>query len=56
MVSHCGVRIQKQGYTGSERTVSRHLETRHSGERSDFSQSRSSPQVYRQHCRLAVCP
>jgi len=48
--------IQKQGYTGSERTVYRHIETRHSGERSGFSQSRSSPQVYRQHCRLAVCP
>src|SRR2546421_11240161 len=38
--------IQKQGYTGSERTVYRHIETRHSGERSDFSQSQSSPHLY----------
>jgi len=48
--------IQMQGYTGSERTVYRHIETRHSGERSDFSQSQSSPHVYSEQRRLAVCP
>ena len=48
--------IQKQGYTGSERTGYRHIETRHSGERSGFPQSQSSPHVYSEHRRLAVCP
>ena len=56
---HNGMELWREivslGYTGSERTVYRHIETRHSGERSGFFQSRSSPQVYRQHRRLAVC-
>ncbi len=48
--------IVAEGYTGSEKTVYRHIETRHSGSCSGFSRSASSPQVYSQHCCVAVCP